>query len=69
MKKLKWVEVIKTLLTYMTLVFIALRACGIINWPWYCLLIPAVIPLSVYIICAIIVGIIGIVEAAEHHEN
>lgn len=62
MEQKKWPKVVKTLLTYMTLLFLALRACDVISWPWWCVLSPVIIPLVVYVAPS---GIIGILEAGR----
>lgn len=37
--------------------FIVLKLCGVIEWSWFCVLLPTIIPaIAVFIICALIYG-------------
>ena len=45
-----------------TLVFVALRACEIVQWPWYIVLLPSIVAYAVVIIFVIIVGIFALVD-------
>lgn len=48
--------------SFLTMLFITLRACDIINWNWYWVMSPFLIPLSISIICVCVVGIITMIE-------
>lgn len=60
MEKTKWTDVVRRIPSYITLLFLALRACDVISWPWWCVLSPVLIPLA---ICAVLLVIIAIAEA------
>lgn len=58
--KVKWQGVAKTILRYMTLLFITLRACDVINWPWYIVLSPVIAPLALAAACVMITGVAAV---------
>ncbi len=37
------------------LLFFALRVCGVINWPWYWILSPLLLPIVLVLICSLVV--------------
>lgn len=45
-----------------TLVFIALRACDVIDWPWWCVLAPTI---AAYAVAVLLLTIVGAVYADE----
>lgn len=49
---------------FLTLVFVALQACGVINWPWYFILAPILISVGIGIIFTILILFILIVVLA-----
>lgn len=57
MTKAKWQGVAKTVLRYMTLLFITLRACDVTAWPWYIVLSPVIALFAFVAVCAIVIGI------------
>jgi hypothetical protein len=44
----------------LTLIFITLKLCGIINWSWWWVLSPLWIPFAIFLFIALIVLIISI---------
>lgn len=51
-------KVIGAVTRTLTLVFIALRACDVIDWPWWCVLSPTIAALTVAALLLITVGIL-----------
>ena len=53
-------------LPLLTLVFITLKLCGVINWSWWWVLSPTLIPLGIIlvllVVCAITVGLAEITK-------
>ena len=49
---------------FLTLVFVALQVCGVINWPWYFILAPILISVGIGIIFTILILFILIVVLA-----
>lgn len=43
---------------YVTLLFITLRACDVIDWPWWCVLSPVIATLSFSLLMLAVVGIL-----------
>lgn len=58
-------KLIKVCLEYMTLLFLALRACDVIDWPWYIVLLPTVIPAAFVAVVALCVGLCELVKKAK----
>lgn len=51
------------------LVFITLKLCGVIDWPWKCVLIPLWIDIAVVVVLLIIVAVLAIRKVnKEEHE-
>lgn len=48
--------------SFLTILFITLRACDIIHWSWYWVISPFLISLIISIIGVCVVGIIAMVE-------
>ena len=46
----------------LTLIFITLKLCKIIDWSWLWVLAPTLIPLAIFILSAMVVGIITILK-------
>lgn len=46
----------------LTLVFIALRACDVIDWPWWCVLAPTI---ATYAFAGLLLAVVGAVCADE----
>lgn len=46
----------------LALVFIGLKLAGFIDWSWWLVLSPILIPLAVFIACIIILGVIKFIE-------
>ncbi len=55
-------KTIRFLTTHLTLLFLALRACDVIQWPWYWVLSPLVLNLCVYVLSCLLVGCVTIWE-------
>lgn len=49
-------------LPVLTLVFIVLKLCNVINWSWWLVLLPMIIPIGVILI---IVGVILIIRTQQ----
>ena len=45
----------------LTLIFITLKLCHIIDWSWMCVLAPLWIPLSIVLAVAIVVFVVGLI--------
>lgn len=58
MNRVKWTDVVKPILTYMTLLFMTLRACDVITWPWYLVLSPTIGAIVFVAVCCAVVGIV-----------
>lgn len=56
MSKAKWPKVLNAIIHYMTLLFVALRACDVIDWPWWCVLSPTIAALGFAAILLIVLG-------------
>lgn len=56
---------VKAILRYMTLVFVTLRACDVIDWAWYVVLSPVIALLTVALICCAILGFASVAEAED----
>ena len=46
----------------LTLIFITLKLCKTIDWSWLWVLAPTLIPLAIFILSAMVVGIITILK-------
>ncbi|MCP1226287.1 hypothetical protein [Sebaldella sp. S0638] len=46
----------------LTLIFITLKLCKIIDWSWLWVLAPTLIPLVMFLLSAIVVGVITILK-------
>lgn len=55
-------KIIRPILHYTTLVFITLRACDVIDWPWYAVLSPVIASVAVAVICCTILGMASVAE-------
>lgn len=49
---------------FLTLVFVVLQVCGVINWPWYFILAPILISVGIGIIVTILILFILIILLA-----
>lgn len=38
-------------------VFLALRACGVVSWPWYVVLSPLLVAAVLWLLCAVVVAV------------
>lgn len=56
MRKAKWPNVLNAIVRYMTLLLVALRACDVIDWPWWCVLSPTIATLAFSALALIVVG-------------
>lgn len=43
----------------LNIAFIVLDLCGVIDWPWYCIMAPIWIPLALIVLAAILGAIVG----------
>lgn len=55
-------KIVGTVTRTTTLVFIALRACDVIDWQWWCVLAPTI---ATYAFAALLLIIVGAVYADE----
>ena len=46
----------------LALVFIGLKLAGLIDWSWWLVLSPILIPLAIVIACIVILGVIKFIE-------
>lgn len=46
----------------LALVFIGLKLAGFIDWSWWLVLSPILIPLAIFIACIIVLGVIKLIE-------
>lgn len=52
----KLMTILKSVVYYMTLLFIALRACDVIDWPWWAVLSPTIAVLAFSALLLVVVG-------------
>lgn len=57
MEQKKWPNLVKNLLNYMQIIFIALRACDVVAWPWWVVLSPILAKAALVLLAAVIVGL------------
>lgn len=62
MKETKWPDISKTILSSAQILFLALRACDVITWPWWLVASPVLVSLALYLVAAIIVGLCEMME-------
>lgn len=62
MKKIKWRKVITTILTYSEILFITLRACDVVDWAWWAVLSPAIVPWAVWLGGTVILEIATVIK-------
>lgn len=55
-------KIIGTAARALTLVLIALRACDVIDWPWWCVLAPTI---ATYAFAGLLLVVLGAVYASE----
>ena len=58
--KLSIPKVVKKVLDLLQIVFIALRACDVVSWPWYVVLSPLFTYAAWLILCAAICGVVAV---------
>lgn len=46
------------------LAFIILKLCKVIDWSWWLVLLPIIIPLATIIVCLILLGVVKLLGAA-----
>ena len=63
-----WGSFVHSLASALTIVFIALRACDIIDWAWYWLLSPMFICYGAAIITLAIVAMIAIMTISKNED-
>lgn len=49
----------------LTVVFITLKLCHVINWSWWWVLAPSLIPLAIFLIALVIFGLIALLAALK----
>lgn len=54
--------IVKFFDSYLTLLFLTLRACDVIDWPWYWVLSPLLLSLCVFVLSCLLVGGITVLE-------
>lgn len=64
-----WGEALKELAYFLTILFTALRACGVISWSWFWVMSPIFFSWGLAIICLIIIGLVAAVALKEENEN
>lgn len=57
MEQKKWPNAVANLLNYTTLVFLALRACDVVMWPWWVVLSPILAKIALFFLATFIVGL------------
>ena len=58
--KLSIPKVVKKVLDLLQIVFIVLRACDVVSWPWYVVLSPLFTYAAWLILCAAICGVVAV---------
>ena len=58
--KLSIPKVVKKVLDLLQIVFIVLRACDVVSWPWYVVLSPLFTYAAWLILCAAICGVAAV---------
>lgn len=58
--KLSIPKVVKKVAELMQIVFIVLRACDVVSWPWYVVLSPLFVYAAWLILCAAICGVAAV---------
>lgn len=58
--KLSIPKVVKKVLDLLQIVFIVLRACDVVSWPWYVVLSPLLAYAAWLILCAAICGVAAV---------
>lgn len=58
--KLSIPKVVKKVLDLLQIVFIVLRACDVVSWPWYVVLSPLFVYAAWLILCAAICGVAAV---------
>ena len=58
--KLSIPRVVKKVAELMQIVFIVLRACDVVSWPWYVVLSPLFVYAAWLILCAAICGVAAV---------
>lgn len=62
-KEKKWQTLLRSVVYYITLLFVTLRACDVIDWPWWCVLSPTIAALS---FAAILLFVVGVLYASDN---
>lgn len=57
MEQKKWPNVVKNLLNYTMIIFLALRACDVVVWPWWVVLSPVIAKVALFLLASAVVGI------------
>ena len=58
--KLSIPKVVKNVLDLLQIVFIVLRACDVVSWPWYVVLSPLLTSAALWVLCAVICGVAAV---------
>lgn len=58
---------LKEICYFLTILFCALRACGVINWSWFWVMSPIFISWGIAVACLIVVGILTAITL--HYED
>lgn len=58
--KLRIPKVVKKVLDLLQIVFIVLRACDVVSWPWYVVLSPLLTSAALLVLCAVICGVAAV---------
>lgn len=57
MEQKKWPNVVKNLLNYVQIIFVALRACDVVTWPWWVVLSPILAKAALFLLASVVVGV------------
>lgn len=60
MEQKKWPNVVANLLNYTTLIFLALRACDVVMWPWWVVLSPILAKIVLFLLATFVVGLASV---------
>ena len=64
-----WGEAVKETAYFLTILFTALRACGIIKWSWFWVMSPIFFSWGLAVVCLIIVGLVAAVALNKENDN
>jgi fatty acid desaturase len=62
-------EILGKILKTVTMVFIALRACDVIVWPWFWVLSPMLLAWAIAVLCFLFVGAAAAVVLSSENKD